>query len=106
GRVLPLSPKASIAVVGPNAALLQGLEGNYNGTAVAAVLPVDGMRAVFGAARVNYAAGAPLADALRMPVPATYLPPAAESPLHGLKGEYFDNLAFDGEARMTRLDPV
>ena len=105
-QVLPLAANAKVAVVGPNAALLQSLEGNYNGTAVAPVLPVDGLRAALGAARVAYAAGAPLADGLRMPVPESSLRPAADSPLHGLKGEYFDNLTFEGVPRITRIDPV
>lgn len=106
GNVLPLSDKARIAVVGPNAALLQSLEGNYNGTMVNPSLPVDGLREGFGAERVSYAAGAPLTDGMRMPVPETYLRVAAGSAEHGLKGEYFDNLTFAGTPRMTRTDPV
>jgi beta-glucosidase len=106
GQLLPLSDKARIAVIGPNAALLQSLEGNYNGTIVQPVLPVDGLRAAFSAARVQYAAGAPLSDGMRMPIPETYLKPAADSSEHGLKGEYFDNLKFAGAPKMTRIDPV
>ncbi|MEO7494207.1 MAG: glycoside hydrolase family 3 C-terminal domain-containing protein [Massilia sp.] len=106
GNLLPLGDKAKIAVIGPNAALLQSLEGNYNGTIVNASLPVDGLRATFGAPRVRYAAGAPLTDGMRMPIPETYLRVAAGSEEHGLKGEYFDNLNFAGAPRMTRTDPV
>jgi beta-glucosidase len=105
-KLLPLAANERIAVVGPNAALLQSLEGNYNGTPVSPVLPVDGLRAAFGAARVRYAAGAPLADGLRMPVPESYLRPEAGSERHGLKGEYFDNPDFSGTPRLTRIDPV
>ena len=104
--VLPLKPTARIAVVGPNAALLQSLEGNYNGTIIQASLPVDGLRADFGADRVRYAPGAPLTDGMRMPIPETHLKPAAGSPLQGLRGEYFDNLNFEGTPRITRIDPV
>jgi beta-glucosidase len=93
-------------VVGPNAALLQSLEGNYNGTPVTPVLPVDGLRAVFGANRVRYAPGAPLADGFRMPVPESALRPDADSDRQGLKGEYFDNPDFSGTPRLTRVDPV
>ncbi|MDL2353792.1 MAG: glycoside hydrolase family 3 C-terminal domain-containing protein [Pseudomonadota bacterium] len=106
GNLLPLSDKARIAVIGPNAALLQSLEGNYNGTIVDPSLPLDGLRAAFGAQRVRYAAGAPLTDGMRMPIPETYLKVAAGSMQHGLKGEYFDNLNFAGTPRMTRTDPV
>ena len=104
--VLPLQGSARIAVIGPNAALLQSLEGNYNGTMVAPSLPLDGLRAAFGAAQVRYAAGAPLADGMRMPIPETYLRPSAGSAEYGLRGEYFDNLDFSGAPRMTRVDPV
>lgn len=106
GGVLPLANGARIAVVGPNAALLQSLEGNYNGTIVHPVLPVDALREVFGAQRVRYAAGAPLIDGKRMPVPETYLRVAAGSEQHGLQGEYFDNLAFAGAPKLTRIDSV
>jgi beta-glucosidase len=103
--VLPLKTGARIAVIGPNAALLQSLEGNYNGTAVDPVLPVDGLRRRFGADKVRYAEGAPLTDGMPMPIPATYLKPSEGSREQGLKGEYFDNLAFAGAPRMTRIDP-
>jgi beta-glucosidase len=106
GGVLPLAANKRIAVVGPNAALLQSLEGNYNGTPVAPVLPVDGLRAVFGVGQVRYAPGAPLADGFRMPVPESALRPAVDSAQHGLKGEYFDNADFSGTPRLTRVDPV
>jgi beta-glucosidase len=106
GKLLPLGEKTRIAVIGPNASLLQSLEGNYNGTMVAPSLPVDGLRATFGAQRVTYAAGAPLTDGMRMPIPETYLKICADCAEHGLKGEYFDNLAFSGAPRMTRIDHV
>jgi beta-glucosidase len=106
GKLLPLGDKTRIAVIGPNAALLQSLEGNYNGTIVEPSLPVDGLRAAFGAQRVQYAAGAPLTDGMRMPIPETYLKVSADNDQHGLKGEYFDNLSFSGAPRMTRTDPV
>ncbi|WBS05541.1 glycoside hydrolase family 3 C-terminal domain-containing protein [Pseudoduganella sp. SL102] len=106
GNVLPLAAGARIAVIGPNAALLQSLEGNYNGTIVHPTLPVDALRKAFGAARVTYAAGAPLIDGKRMPIPETFLKVAADSGQHGLRGEYFDNLEFAGKPKMTRIDPV
>ncbi|QGZ38631.1 beta-glucosidase [Pseudoduganella flava] len=104
--VLPLGPGKRIAVIGPNAALLQSLEGNYHGSMVHPVLPVDALRQAFGAARVAYAAGAPLIDGMRLPVPASYLRVAAGSIEQGLKGEYFANLDFAGTPQLTRTDPV
>ncbi len=106
GAVLPLKPRARIAVIGPNAALLQSLEGNYNGIMRAPSMPLAAMRTALGTARVAYAAGAPLVDGMRMPVPETFLKLSADSGVHGLKGEYFDNLKFAGPARITRTDPV
>ncbi|TWI69783.1 beta-glucosidase [Pseudoduganella lurida] len=105
-NVLPLQATSKIAVIGPNAALLQTLEGNYNGAMVNVELPVDSLRKAFGAARVQYAAGAPLIDGMRTPIPETYLKVAADSAQHGLKGEYYDNLEFAGTPKMTRVDPV
>jgi len=43
---------------------------------------------------------------MRMPVPESALRPEAGSLLHGLQGEYFDNVAFEGTPRFTRIDPV
>ena len=105
-NTLPLKGSERIAVIGPNAQLLQSLEGNYTGVPVDPSLPLDALRATFGADHVAYAAGAPLTEGLRMPVPETYLTVAAGSSEHGLKGEYFDNLSFAGAPKMTRTDPV
>lgn len=105
-RGLPLAGQARIAVIGPNAALLQSVEGNYTGVAVAPSLPLDALRTAFGAAHVRYAAGAPLMEGMRMPVPETHLKVSADSEQHGLKGEYFDNLNFAGTPHLTRVDPV
>ncbi|WP_338760956.1 glycoside hydrolase family 3 C-terminal domain-containing protein [Massilia sp. METH4] len=106
GNTLPLAANARIALIGPNAALLQSLEGNYNGTIVQPVLPVEALRKAFGAARVAYAAGAPLIDGMRMPIPESCLRAAADGGQPGLKGEYFDNLEFAGTPKLTRIDPV
>ncbi len=104
--ILPLQGSGRIAVIGPNAALLQSIEGNYTGSPVDPSLPVDALRATFGADHVAYAAGAPLMDGMRMPVPETFLKPAAGSTEQGLKGEYFDNTTFAGAPKLTRTDAV
>src|SRR5206468_9944066 len=71
--ILPLAPDKRIAVIGPTAASLIDLEGNYNGTPVGAVLPVEGMTAAFGANRVRYAQGSPFVAELPLPVSRTAL---------------------------------
>jgi beta-glucosidase len=102
--LLPLSGHGRIAVVGPNAELLQALEANYNGAAVDPVLPLRGLREQFGAERILYAPGAPLASGARMPVPSTALHTADGAP--GLKGEYFANAAFEGTPKAVGVDPL
>ncbi len=107
GGALPLSNAAkTIAVVGPNAASLLALEGNYNGVPSAPVLPIDGMEQEFGGrAKVVYAQGSPYAEGVALPVPRTQFHPAAGDPAQGLKGEYFGNVNFSGSAAFTRVDP-
>lgn len=70
--VLPLARSGvKIAVVGPTATSLIGLEGNYNGTPTEPILPLDGMEAAFGKSNVTYAQGAPFTSELAVPVPRT-----------------------------------
>ena len=103
---LPLQGSPRIAVIGPNAQLLQSIEGNYTGSPKDPSFPLDALKQAFGADHVIYAPGAPLMDGMRMPVPAVFLKPAADSAEQGLKGEYFDNTSFDGAPKITRTDPV
>jgi beta-glucosidase len=68
--ILPLRPGKRIAIVGPGAASLISLEGNYNGTPVGAVLPLDALSRDH---RVGYAQGAAFVDGAAVPVPRTAL---------------------------------
>ena len=104
--VLPLSPSTRVAVIGPNADLLQSIEGNYTGSPVDPSLPVDALKAAFGADHVVYAPGAILTEGMRQPVASTALHPVADSAEAGLKGEYYDNLDFSGAPKLVRVDPV
>ena len=70
---LPLTPGARIAVIGADADDLSVLQGNYHGTAIAPVTPLDGIRARFGAANVAYAQGSILADGAAVVLPETAL---------------------------------
>ncbi len=102
---LPL--KASIrkiAVVGPTADLLESIEGNYNGTAPEPVTPLDGMRKQFGSKNITYAPGSILADGMPALIPSVYLRTNASLKTAGLKGEYFDNVEFEGAPKLVRVD--
>ncbi len=105
-RMLPLRNPGRIAVVGPTAEIVQILEGNYTGTAIAPALPLAGLRQQFGAANVTYSAGSVLAEGLPTPVPSSVLHPSAASTEAGLRGEYFDNTDFSGAPKVVRVDPT
>jgi beta-glucosidase len=105
--VLPLNAGVkTIAAVGPNAASLLALEGNYNGTPPDPVLPVDGLLKQFaGKAKVLYAQGSPYVSELPVPVPRTVFHPAGDEAASGLRGEYFANTEFSGPRALVRVDP-
>ena len=106
--VLPLKPGVkTIAVIGPEAALIESLEGNYNGTPSHPVNPLDGIEKQFGKnAKILYAQGSKLVNAMPVPVPASALRPAKADPaaIGGLTGEYFNNPDFSGTPVLTRTD--
>ncbi|MHB1021967.1 MAG: glycoside hydrolase family 3 C-terminal domain-containing protein [Acidobacteriaceae bacterium] len=104
---LPLKPSIKIiAVVGPNAAALEALEGNYNAIPSDPVLPLDGLRSVLGSnVRVLYAQGSSYADSLPAPAPRTLFHPASGSTQNGLSAEYFNDAAFSGQPVLRRVDP-
>jgi beta-glucosidase len=103
--VLPLKKSVkTIAVIGPNAASLAAIEGNYNAVPSHPVLPLAGMERRFGAANIMYAQGSPYVEELSLPVPRTVLRPASGDARHGLKAEFFDNVDFAGEPKLTRVD--
>ncbi|WP_371417419.1 glycoside hydrolase family 3 C-terminal domain-containing protein [Granulicella sp. S190] len=105
-NTLPLSPAKikTIAVVGPNAASLAAIEGNYNAIPRDPVLPVDGIAAKFPLAKILYAQGSPYADNAATVIPRSQLRVAAGSSAEGLKAEYFDNDIFTGAPAVTRTD--
>ena len=104
---LPLQPGKykTVAVIGPNAALLASLEGNYYGTPHDPVLPVDALRAAMPGMRILYAQGAPLVDGFSLPVPRTMLHPAQGSPEMGLHAEYFAGPSLNGRPVKSGTDP-
>ena len=105
-RSLPLKAGLrTIAVVGPNAASLASIEGNYNAIPSHPVLPLDGIKSEFRNARVLYAQGAPYAEGLALPAPRTLFHPAPGSGEQGLAAEYYQSSDLSGTPLLTRLDP-
>jgi beta-glucosidase len=104
--VLPLKAGGAktIAVIGPNAASLSALEGNYNAVPRDPQMPVDAVRAAFPGAHVVYAQGAPHADGVALTVPRTMFRPRAGSSVEGLKAEYFAGGDVSGKPVATRVD--
>ncbi len=105
--VLPLKPGIkTIAVIGPNAAALAALEGNYNAVPSHPVLPLDGLTQEFsGRAKVLYAQGSPYVEGVSLPVPRTAFRTARRNALLGLNAKYFDNSGFRGKPVVNRTDP-
>jgi beta-glucosidase len=98
---LPLRAGTRIAVVGPDADMVETLEASYHGTARDPVTPLDGLRERFGTDHITYAQGAPVASGVPTPIPETALRSDGKP---GLKGEYFDHADFSGKPRLTRID--
>jgi beta-glucosidase len=103
GGVLPFSSKVRrIAVVGPTAELVQSLQGNYNGAPPQPVYPIAGIEKRFlNHARVSYAQGSTLADALPIPIAHSALRSAGSE---GLRAEFFDNPDLRGKPVHVRVD--
>ncbi len=97
--ILPLRDKPQrIAVVGATADLLPTIEGNYNGTALHPVYPLDGIIKQFPGATIHYAQGATLATGTAVPVPRTAFG-------SGLQAEFFATPDWTGSQVATRTDP-
>ena len=96
----------SLAVIGPNAADTEVLLGNYNGTPVAPVSILDGIKAAAPGVEVRYARGGPLAEGLAdlQPLPASAIFTTRDGRrVPGLTGAYYKG-HFDGPPVLTRVD--
>jgi beta-glucosidase len=94
--ILPLRHAPSrVAVIGPGATSLISLEGNYNGTPVGAVLPLDGIRAAFPKSRIRYAQGSAFAEGTAAPVPRSAF-------LAGVTATFFNGTNLSGPPVATR----
>jgi beta-glucosidase len=104
-NLLPLkSSVKTIAVIGPNAASLAALEGNYNAVPSNPVLPIDGIQQEFASSHVLYAQGAPYADGAPLPVSRNSFHPDRKSSELGLAADYFNNFDFQGAPAIHRVD--
>lgn len=104
GGILPLKKSIQhIAVIGPEAELVQSLQGNYNGPPQAPVFPLEGMEKRFGEAHIEYAQGSTLVNGFAIPVERTALRPAVGEGA-GLTGEYFSTPDLSGKPVLTRTD--
>jgi beta-glucosidase len=99
--VLPLKSVKTVAVIGPNAASLAALEGNYNAVPSHPVTPLEGMRKALRGDTVVYAQGSAYVESLPVPVPENVLKTDGKDGLHA---EYFANADFSGSPAMTRVD--
>jgi beta-glucosidase len=102
---LPLnSTPQTIAVVGPNAAALPALEGNYNAIASHPVTPLDALELRLPG-RILYAQGSPYVEGIPVPVPTTAFSTVADGAnVPGLRAEYFSGKGFNGTPILQRVD--
>jgi beta-glucosidase len=102
--VLPLKGTAGhIAVIGPTADLLSSILGNYVGTPLRPVTPLDGLYKApqFRSSPILYAQGSTLAEGVGVPVPRTAFG------LHeGLKTEFFATPDWTGRPVATETEPA
>jgi beta-glucosidase len=99
--VLPLkSAPGHIAVIGPTADLLPSILGNYVGTPVNPVTPLDGVMKQFKSSPILYAQGSTLAAGVGVPVPRT-----AFGLNQGLKTEFFATPNWTGRPVTTVTQP-
>ena len=89
--ILPLARDKykNVVVIGPSAASLSALEGNYNAVPQNPAMPIDAMRESLAKSNLVYSQGSPYVDGVSLPVPRTMLHPSKNSKEPGLRAEYF-----------------
>jgi beta-glucosidase len=94
----------SIAVIGPNAAALAALEGNYNAVASHPVTPLAALEEKFPG-HIHYAQGSPYVEGLPVPVPGNLFSTQENgNRVSGLTAEYFGGPGVSGTPAATRVD--
>ncbi len=98
---LPLkSEPGHIAVIGPTADLLPSILGNYVGTPLNPVTPLEGIYNQFRSTPILYAQGSTLAEGVGVPVPRT-----AFGLNKGLKTEFFATADWTGRPVAVTTEP-
>jgi beta-glucosidase len=102
---LPLVPSiGTIAVVGPNAAALPALEGNYNAIASHPVTPLAALEQKLPG-HIHYSQGAPYVDGVPIVVPQSVLSTRDHGArIAGLRAEYFDGTDLGAAPKLSRID--
>jgi beta-glucosidase len=90
-----------IAVIGPTADLLPSILGNYVGTPIRPVTPLDGMTQQYRSSPILYAQGSTLAAGVGVPVPRT-----AFGLNQGLKTEFFATPDWTGRPVAVTTQPA
>jgi beta-glucosidase len=94
----------SIAVIGPNAAALPALEGNYNAVPSHPVTPLAALEQRLPG-RIRYAQGSPYVEGIPLPVSESVFSSSSDGTgEHGLKAEYFSDADFSGTPVVSRVD--
>ena len=103
--VLPLKNAKRIAVIGPLADQTTVLLGNYHGEPTRSVSVLEGMKAAFPNAQINYVPGTQYLSNSGERIPAAALTTAAGQP--GLLAEYREGNGFDpkGPVIASRIEP-
>lgn len=107
--VLPLDRRIqTIAVIGPNAASLAALEGNYNGTPIHPVTPLAAFQAIAAHRRLHLliAQGAPYVEQLSLPVPPSVFHRSLAGTMEGLSVEYFPTPNWSGSPVAAASDNI
>ncbi|RKY84837.1 beta-glucosidase, partial [candidate division KSB1 bacterium] len=105
GNTLPLKKDIkSIAVIGPNADAVR--LGGYSGSGMKVVTVLEGIKnKVSPGTRVFYEKGCELGKAALPPISSENLISTGEKGMvHGLKGEYFNNMDLSGDPVVVRID--
>jgi beta-glucosidase len=100
-QTLPFSKNIeSVAVIGPNANMPGVMLANYNGFPSEAITPYNGIKNKLPNAKVSFAPGAPLADEFPYmeTIPGDFLFADQELTQSGLRGKWYNNSFFEGEA--------
>lgn len=103
--ILPLNGSIrTVAVIGPNAASLASLEGNYNAIPSHPITPLSALEARLPG-RIRYAQGSAYVDGAPVPVPETVFTTTRDGHAEpGLQGEYFSGSDLSGQPVLRRID--